>query len=192
EPQAGINVDASAIEAADDIQLLFSETAGILIQAANENVDKVTSAISSATVIGTVTAKREASIVTKNNTYVLDIDSLRDTWYKTSYLLDAKQTAKGKAKERFDNYKNQSLEYIFPKDFKGAYAELGLDPDRKTPSGVKAAIIREKGVNGDREMAYAMHLAGFDVKDVHMTDLISGREDLSDVNFIAFVGGFSN
>ena len=41
-------------------------------------------------------------------------------------------------------------------------------------------------------MAYAMHLAGFDVKDVHMTDLISGREDLSDVNFIAFVGGFSN
>lgn len=41
-------------------------------------------------------------------------------------------------------------------------------------------------------MAYAMHLVGFDVKDVHMTDLIAGREDLSDVNFIAFVGGFSN
>lgn len=61
-----------------------------------------------------------------------------------------------------------------------------------TPSGVKAAIIREKGVNGDREMAYSLYLAGFDVKDVHMTDLIAGREDLSDVNMIAFVGGFSN
>ena len=47
-------------------------------------------------------------------------------------------------------------------------------------------------MNGDREMAYAMYLAGFDVKDVHMTDLISGAEDLSDVNFIAYVGGFSN
>jgi phosphoribosylformylglycinamidine synthase len=47
-------------------------------------------------------------------------------------------------------------------------------------------------VNGDREMAYALYLAGFDVKDVHMTDLITGREDLSDVNMIVFVGGFSN
>ena len=57
---------------------------------------------------------------------------------------------------------------------------------------LKAAIIREKGVNGDREMAYTLYLAGFDVKDIHMTDLVSGREDLSDVNMIVFVGGFSN
>ena len=194
EPKVGLNIDLSGIAAADDIQLLFSEKSGILVQVANENVEMVISALAGAKAyaIGTVTDKREASIVTKENTYVLDIDSLRDTWYKTSYLLDAKQTASGKAKERFDNYKNQALEYIFPKDFKGAYADLGLNPDRKKRSGVKAAIIREKGVNGDREMAYAMHLAGFDVKDVHMTDLISGREDLSDVNFIAFVGGFSN
>jgi phosphoribosylformylglycinamidine synthase len=41
-------------------------------------------------------------------------------------------------------------------------------------------------------MANALYLAGFDVKDVHMTDLISGRETLEDVNMIAFVGGFSN
>ena len=60
------------------------------------------------------------------------------------------------------------------------------------PAGIKAAIIREKGVNGDREMAWSMHLAGFDVKDVHMTDLIAGRENLEDLNFIVFVGGFSN
>ena len=59
-------------------------------------------------------------------------------------------------------------------------------------TGIKAAIIREKGVNGDREMAYSMYLAGFDVKDVHMTDLISGREILEDIHFIVFVGGFSN
>ena len=63
---------------------------------------------------------------------------------------------------------------------------------RRTPSGVKAAIIREKGCQCDREMAYALYTAGFDVKDVHMTDLVSGREDLSDVNMIVFVGGFSN
>ena len=41
-------------------------------------------------------------------------------------------------------------------------------------------------------MAWALYLAGFDVKDVHMTDLISGRETLEDINLIAFVGGFSN
>jgi phosphoribosylformylglycinamidine synthase len=41
-------------------------------------------------------------------------------------------------------------------------------------------------------MAYSLYRAGFDVKDVHMTDLITGREDLTDVNMIVFVGGFSN
>jgi phosphoribosylformylglycinamidine synthase len=55
-----------------------------------------------------------------------------------------------------------------------------------------AAIIRDKGTNGDREMAYSLYLAGFDVKDVHMTDLATGRETLEDVNMIVFCGGFSN
>ena len=194
QPGVGISVDLTNIAAADDMRLLFSEQSGVIIQVANEDMDFVTSALSETNhqAIGNVTDRREAEVKTKNSNCVLNIDELRDTWYKTSYLLDAKQTANGKAKERFDNYKNQALDYIFPKDFKGAYADLGLNPDRKTKSGIKAAIIREKGVNGDREMAYAMHLAGFDVKDVHMTDLISGAEDLSDVNFIAFVGGFSN
>ncbi len=57
---------------------------------------------------------------------------------------------------------------------------------------IKAAILREKGSNSEREMANAMYLAGFDVKDVHMTDLIAGRETLEDIQFIAAVGGFSN
>ena len=56
----------------------------------------------------------------------------------------------------------------------------------------KAAIIREKGTNGEREMAYCLYLAGFDVKDVMMTDLITGRETLDEVNLIVFCGGFSN
>ena len=96
------------------------------------------------------------------------------------------------AVERFENYKQQPLSYVFPEGFSGKLREMGLDPDRRTPSGIKAAVIREQGSNSEREMAYAMYLAGFDVKDVHMTDLIEGREDLSDVNFIAAVGGFSN
>ena len=121
-----------------------------------------------------------------------DIDALRDVWYKTSYLLDRKQSFNGKAKERFENYKKQPLEMKFNKDFTGKLAQYGISADRREKTGVKAAIIREKGTNGEREMAYCLYLAGFDVKDVMMTDLISGRETLEDINMIVFCGGFSN
>ncbi|HLN94153.1 MAG TPA: phosphoribosylformylglycinamidine synthase subunit PurQ, partial [Flavobacterium sp.] len=112
---------------------------------------------------------------------------LRDTWFRTSYLLDRKQSGEQKAKERYDNYKNQPLQFRFPSHFDGQIPVV--DPTQSRP---KAAIIREKGSNSEREMAHAMYLAGFDVKDVHMTDLISGRETLEDIRFIGAVGGFSN
>ena len=111
---------------------------------------------------------------------------------KTSYLLDQKQSGPALARDRYLNYKIQPLKYQFPDHFKGTLEQFSLNPGRKERTGIKAAIIREKGVNGDREMAYALYLAGFDVKDIHMTDLISGRENLTDINFIVFVGGFSN
>ena len=135
---------------------------------------------------------RESSLSRESGEATFDIDALRDVWYKTSYLLDCKQSFNGKAKERFENYKKQPLEMKFPKGFTGKLDQYGLNPDRRMPSGVKAAIIREKGTNGEREMAYMLYLAGFDVKDVMMTDLITGRETLEEVNLIVFCGGFSN
>ncbi|MGB1003794.1 MAG: phosphoribosylformylglycinamidine synthase [Salibacteraceae bacterium] len=196
ETDLGLSIDLTAINEADDVQIFFSEKSGILVQVANADLADVTDALTavgaSHYTIGNVIGDRMMTVKTASNTYMFDIDSLRDTWYKTSYLLDQKQSGKELATERFNNYKKQPLSYTFPEGFKGDFAALGLNPDRKESTGVKAAIIREKGVNGDREMAYAMYLAGFDVKDVHMTDLISGAEDLSDVNFIAYVGGFSN
>jgi phosphoribosylformylglycinamidine synthase len=113
-------------------------------------------------------------------------------WYKPSYLLDRKQSGEKHAALRYENYKKQPISYKMPENFAGTLESLGLSEYRNKRSGIKAAIIREKGVNGDREMAYSLYLAGFDVKDVHMTDLTSGREDLSDVNMIVFCGGFSN
>jgi len=112
---------------------------------------------------------------------------MRDEWYKTSFLLDRKQCGPELAAERFRTYKENKLN-INMAGFQGTLKSLGIKKKRET----KAAIIREKGVNGDREMAYALYLAGFDVKDVHMTDLISGRETLDNINMIVFVGGFSN
>jgi phosphoribosylformylglycinamidine synthase len=117
---------------------------------------------------------------------------LRDLWYKTSYLFDCHQSGATKATERYINYKSQHLEYVFPAHFKGSFAQYGIDPHRKTPTGIRAAVIREKGSQCDRETAWIMHLAGMDVKDVHTSDLIEGRETLDDVNMIVFVGGFSN
>lgn len=192
----GIAVDLKAIKDADDISIFFSEKPALVLQVANEHVAEIVGQLSALGTtnyeLGSPIGEPILSIQSNTQSYLLDIASLRDTWYKTSYLLDQKQSGEELAKTRFDNYKKQPLEFKFPEDFEGQYDKLGLDPDRKEKTGIKAAIIREKGVNGDREMAYAMHLAGFDVKDVHMTDLIAGREDLSDVNFIAFVGGFSN
>ncbi|MBR6319117.1 MAG: phosphoribosylformylglycinamidine synthase [Prevotella sp.] len=120
----------------------------------------------------------------------LDIDHLRDVWYKTSYLLDRKQSMNGKARERYENYKQQPLQIKLPRGFKGTLAGLGLPVSG--PRKAKAAIIREKGTNGEREMAWSLYLAGFDVKDVMMTDLITGRETLDEVQMIVFCGGFSN
>ena len=128
----------------------------------------------------------------------LNISSLRDTWFKTSYLLDNKQTANGLAKARYDNYKVQPLQYKFPDlELSGRAQSRPFDNLSTAHEGAKgtrpkAAILREKGSNSEREMANAMFLAGFDVKDVHMTDLISGREDLKDIQFLGAVGGFSN
>jgi len=134
-------------------------------------------------------------------TITLDIDHLRDVWYKTSYLLDRKQSMNGKALERFENYKRQPLQMKFPRGFQGKLSQYGLTahPAVTVGSGFpaatarpRAAIIREKGTNGEREMAWSLYLAGFDVKDVMMTDLITGRETLDEVQMIVFCGGFSN
>jgi phosphoribosylformylglycinamidine synthase len=188
-PAVGMNVDVKKL-GNDLIKIFFNENPGIVLQV--ENLDSVKSILLKNgihfEVIAEVTSSRTLSIVN----YQLPIDNLRAKWFHTSYLLDRIQRTKGHAELRRDNIFKQTLQYKFQPKFDGKYSTYGIDPKRRTSSGLKAAIIREKGVNGDREMAYSLYLAGFDVKDVHMTDLVSGREDLSDLNLIVFVGGFSN
>jgi phosphoribosylformylglycinamidine synthase len=125
------------------------------------------------------------------DTITFDIDQLREKWFHSSYLLDRLQSGPVLALQRFENYMNHEIKFNTT-DFSGTVKSLGIIPERRKKTGVRAAIIREKGVNGDREMAYALYLSGFDVKDVHMTDLIAGRETLEDISMIVFVGGFSN
>ena len=172
--------------------LLFAENPGIIMQMTTAGETLLNQQNIAYVRLGQITTDRSFTINYRGDITPLNIDQLRDVWYKTSYLLDSKQRGKDHAIRRYNNYKEQPLEFTFPTTFQGLFKQYGIDPKRREATGIKAAIIREKGVNGDREMAYSLYLAGFDVKDVHMTDLISGREDLTDVNFIVFVGGFSN
>lgn len=189
----GLKINLEGIAETSLVELLFAENPGIIIQVKDKiSVEKVlkSNGIGFAK-IGSPIEERRLEIHKKKLAYSFSINELRDVWYESSYLLDKKQSGEEKAAERFGNYKNQALEFIFPRNFQGNLAQYGLSADRKE-SGVKAAIIREKGTNGEREMAYSLYLAGFDVKDVHMTDLASGRETLDDINLIVFCGGFSN
>ena len=186
----GANLDLTSLGEADTIKVLFSENAGIVFQAKDDSIEAILNSKNiDAKKIGSVT--NEATLTVKNNGMEmgLNIETLRDTWFKTSYLLDNQQTANGLAKDRFDNYKVQPLAYSFPSTTPLQLPSRSLSGAEMRP---KAAILREKGSNSEREMANAMYLAGFDVKDVHMTDLISGRENLEDIQFLGAVGGFSN
>ncbi len=191
----GANLELSSLGESDMVKLLFAENAGVVIQASEDaSVEKL---LSSNKIdfekIGTVTENEKLQIKNNKEELSFSIPEMRDVWYKTSYLLDRNQSGETSAKERFNNYKNQPLKFKFPKHFNGNLSTpLEETVPGQTQSRPKAAVIREKGSNSEREMAYMLHLAGFDVKDVHMTDLVEGRETLEDIKLIVAVGGFSN
>ncbi|MFO8054364.1 MAG: phosphoribosylformylglycinamidine synthase [Bacteroidales bacterium] len=195
EPRLGITADTSELLSADPVTALFNEKPGVLIQVKDDKqAERFLNKMSISFIkIGTLTTDRKLYLKHREYSYQLDIDKMLHTWFRTSYLMDREQRGEKFAKARYDTLNNKrALSYRFPENFKGRYSDFNLKPGRKEKTGIKAAILREKGVNGDREMAYSMHLAGFDVKDIHMTELCSGAKTLEDVHFIVFVGGFSN
>ena len=192
--KGGLKIDFSAIPEPDLVKLLFAENPGVVLQL--KNLKEAEEILRSNSIgfakIAELSTERTLDIKQGKKHLSLDIDALRDVWYESSFLMDKHQTALPEAEARRDNYKQQTVSYKFPEGFSGKMKDLGLDPNRKTKSGIKAAILRDKGTNGEREMAYALWLAGFDVRDVHLTDLTSGRETLDDIQMIVFCGGFSN
>ena len=183
----GAKIDLTSLNEKDSVKLLFSENSGIVIQCKDKKSEKeIMDSGIRAYRIGEVTNSNNLVIKNHDNDFLFDLDKFRDYWFSTSTLLDKKQTSNNLADVRFKNYKKQPLKYKFPKNFEGNLIKL--------KSGKKpiAAILREKGSNSERELANALHIAGFDVKDVHMTDLLSGKENLKDVKFLGAVGGFSN
>lgn len=194
--KGGMNITLDEFNNSDTVKILFAENPAIVLQIADAKLESVKETLNKAGInfkaIGSMQDERIISIANGDSEKIFFIDHLRDLWFNSSYLLDKVQSGNKCAEDRFKNYRKQPVKFTFPKGFSGKLADNGICFDRPAKTGIKAAIIREKGVNGDREMAYSLHLAGFDVKDVHMTDLTTGRETLDDVNMIVFCGGFSN
>lgn len=193
----GMDIDLKEISGDDMVKILMAENPGVIVQIADKDAEEFktimdNNSISYAKIGKPAVGTRTLKVTKGAFNHEFDIDALRDVWYKTSYLLDRDQSMNGCAEARRDNYKKQPLEMKFNDSFTGKLEQYGISADRRERTGIKAAIIREKGTNGEREMAYSLYLAGFDVKDVMMTDLISGRETLEDINMIVFCGGFSN
>lgn len=195
--KGGMDIDLKEIGGDDMVKILMAENPGVIVQIADKDAEEFktimdNNSISYAMIGKPAVGTRTLKVAKGAFNHEFDIDALRDVWYKTSYLLDRDQSMNGCADARHDNYKKQPLEMKFNDSFTGKLEQYGISADRRERTGIKAAIIREKGTNGEREMAYSLYLAGFDVKDVMMTDLISGRETLEDINMIVFCGGFSN
>ncbi|MFZ4860831.1 phosphoribosylformylglycinamidine synthase [Sphingobacterium sp. Mn56C] len=183
------NYDLTPLAEQDTVKVFFNENIAVVLQAKEDAAFEKAFANAGieAVKIGQAIAGTTVSFKNHNDSFQFAVEETRDTWFKTSFLLDSKQSKNGTAALRFAHYKNQPLNFVFPAQFDGKMPTT--DTTKPRP---KAAIIREKGSNSEREMANAMFLAGFDVKDIHMTDLISGRENLEDIQFIGAVGGFSN
>ena len=192
--EGGLEVNLDTIAEPDIVKILFAENPGVVLQVKEKKAFEklLTDAGIGFAVIARPTNERHLLVSKEGVQYHFGIDYMRDVWYESSYKLDVKQSGNVCAGNRFENYKMQPLEFKYNKNFTGKLADYGLTADRKGASGIRAAVIREKGCQCERETAYALYLAGFDVKDVHMTDLASGRETLEDVNMIVFCGGFSN
>ena len=182
ENRVGLQIDLSAF----DERILFAENPAVVIQASAESANYLIDKGVSIVEIGEANESDVLNVKCANNYFEFDIPTYRKHWMTTSFLLDKNQTDPAKAKERFESIDKTPLRFTFPTSFNG---KLPVVDEGKR---IKAAVIREKGSNSEREMAYMMDLAGFEVKDIHMTDLMTGREDLTDMQLIVAVGGFSN
>jgi phosphoribosylformylglycinamidine synthase len=187
-----VNMPVESAHCRDAIEALFSEEAGLVIEYQPENEAVIFEVLSKAgvphLVLGSSTREQriKVSFGWKSE---LDEDMLvlRDIWEETSHHLDLLQRNPDCVREERKNcYDRRGPSFVVPftpKPTQRSFLERADKP--------KVAVIREEGSNGDREMASAFFLAGFEPWDVMMTDLLEGRITLDPFRGVVFVGGFS-
>lgn len=182
----GVSLDLSALSGTD-VEKLFNEELGAVIQVADEDVESVKSAFASA---GLENAVKDIGTLNDSYKFIVgdyseNLSDLRAIWSDTTRRI---------AKLR-DNPECAESEYKLKleQDDPGITPKLTFDLQMKKDyaSRPKMAILREQGINGEVEMAAAFDRAGFESVDVHMTDILSGRVSLSDFRGLVACGGFS-
>jgi phosphoribosylformylglycinamidine (FGAM) synthase-like enzyme/phosphoribosylformylglycinamidine (FGAM) synthase-like amidotransferase family enzyme len=193
----GLELDTTSVHR-DPFAALFSEELGAIVEVLSVNVAKVTQALVAAGAevhaIGRAIAFDRVRIKHAGTDVVAATRTkLRSRWSHVTHQMALRRDDPSSAME-------EHAMRLDP-DAPGLTAHLTFEPNpppASTPGGPprtvdrpKVAILREQGVNGQIEMATAFHIAGFDAVDVHMTDLIEGRVDLSRFRGAVACGGFS-
>ncbi|WP_394129131.1 phosphoribosylformylglycinamidine synthase [Shewanella maritima] len=190
----GLNIDIAAL-AGTDLERLFNEELGGVIQVAKADVDAVKAQFAAKDVachsIGTLTAANQITINDGEREVFADSrTSLRTLWSETTYRMQAMRDNPECAQQEFDAKKVA--------DAPGIKVKLGFDPSEDVAApyiakgaAPKMAILREQGVNSHIEMAAAFDRAGFESRDVHMSDILEGRLSLEEFQGLVACGGFS-
>jgi len=174
----------------------FSESPGFLLQLNNESA-KIFQEFSKSNKINfkevaSVSTDKSFSFEHSECQWKCTFSELLNAWTETSSILDALQTKPSHAQKRYENFGKSPLNLEFPNAFTGKAIDHHITLGTRQSSGIKAAVIREQGTNGERELSFALYCAGFDVIDVTMTDLISGKMSLKDISLIGLPGGFAH
>jgi len=171
---------------------LFSEELGYVIECSTEDVGVIVARLAEAGVIaakiGRTTVEKQVKIIF-NGQRVLDepMVALRRQWEETSYQLELLQADPACVEqEKAVNYERSGPRYHL--SFDPVLPPAGLQNKIEKP---KVAVLRDEGSNSDREMSSAFYLAGFEVWDISMTDLLENRVTLDEFQGVAAVGGFS-
>ncbi len=173
---------------------LFSEELGAVLEIAPAHWDAVLAHLDSAGLgdcvhkVGAVIPGLEFAIAQRGNIlFSAPLLDLRQRWSELSHRMQALRDNPDCAHEAHES--------LADAEDLGLLCHPAFDPDEPIPvsSGTRPriAILREQGINGHNEMAFAFDRAGFESIDVHMTDLLSGEVDLADFNALVACGGFS-
>jgi len=189
-----------SVPASEAVPFLFNEELGVVLQVPAAQQDTVRALFerhglgNSVHVIARVQPEQELRIMHGSRClYAQKRTIVQRLWSKTSFMLQSMRDHPECAQQEYD--------HILDENDPGLHAHLSFNPDEDIVAGLgvqlhvvsppKVAILREQGVNGHYEMAAAFHQAGFAVIDVHMSDLINQRVQLSEFVGLAACGGFS-
>jgi len=178
---------------ADPLRFLFNEEIGVVLQVGADDVDAVCAALTEAAGadscvrIGRVTGDNCLAVERAGvELFRRRLPALETLWAATSHRIQRLRDDPACADEEHAARADWSNPGLNP--------EVRFSPRpalRADGRGPRVAILREQGVNGQREMAMAFHRAGFEAVDVHMSDLEAGRRRLKDFRGLAVCGGFS-